>query len=456
MLDMPFVTGIPALLRDAIASGAADELIAVYADDAILDASLPGARTRSRGPAEIAARLRGIYPTPGRVLEWTLDAHADGAALWLERLGEDGSGVRQRQYVRWEDGRITGHWIYAAPPRHPEVVPQGSRDPAAPAALLDPLGRVSEQSVLDSTGWSGSRLESAVLEDGRRLVLKRIVPEGDWLARFTGDRGREGLLFAEGATARFPPNLDSAVRAAEFDGEAWWLAMDDVSEHLLGAAGPISRDQNRQILVAMAGVWQRFWGEPVDGACSFLYRQLATGPGVAEQERDGVDLLPKQLEAFWEAFGDAVDDDVGEAVISIAADPRRFVAAFERCGTTLIHGDLRDEQLGIDGERVIAIDWGLATIANPAYELSWDMMHTGWRIEASHNEIVEDFRAAAGELLEPAAIELGMISGLAQYGWVLGHSALIHPDPAEREWARSELGWWVPRVRTALERTGVA
>jgi hypothetical protein len=447
---------IPALLREAIAAGRFERLSEAYAEDALLDASVPGGRTRSRGSLEIAARLSALYPTPGRILDWTLDPQADGAALWLERLGEDGSGVRQRQYLRWVDGQITGHWIYAAPPRNPEISPQGSREPAAPASLLERFGRVSEQSVLDSTGWSGSRLESAVLANGRRLVLKRIVPGGDWLASSTGDRGREGLLFAEGVMGRFPPSLDSAIRAAEFDGEAWWLAMDDVGEYLFGVSGPITRAQNRQILAAMAGVWERFWGQPVEGACSFLDRQLCVGPGVSERERDGVDLLPKQLETFWELFGEAVHDDVAEAVLALAWDPGDFVAAFERCGTTLIHGDLRDEQLGIDGERVIAIDWGLATVANPAYELAWYMMHTGWRIEASHDEIVADFRSVVGERAEPPAIELGMIAGLAQYGWVLGHSALIHPDPAERTWARSELDWWVPRVRTALERTGVA
>ncbi len=53
----------------------------------------------------------------------------------------------------------------------------------------------------------------------------------------------------------------------------------------------------------------------------------------------------------------------------------------------------------------------------------------------------------------PEALDLGLTSGLVLYGWIFGHSALAHPDPAEREWAREELAWWVPRVRGALERT---
>ena len=134
--------------------------------------------------------------------------------------------------------------------------------------------------------------------------------------------------------------------------------MDDVSDALFGTAGPITREQSARVLEAMAGVWHEFWGERVEAAGGLLDRVIVCGPGMSEAERDGVDLLPKQLETTWETFAEAADADVGEAVLRIAREPAAFVAEFERCGTTLIHGDLRDEQLGIDGERVIAIDWG--------------------------------------------------------------------------------------------------
>jgi len=46
--------------------------------------------------------------------------------------------------------------------------------------------------------------------------------------------------------------------------------------------------------------------------------------------------------------------------------------------------------------------------------------------------------------------------GLLMYGWVFGHSAAYHPDPAEREWASEELAWWVPQARRGLEAIGDA
>ena len=81
----------------------------------------------------------------------------------------------------------------------------------------------------------------------------------------------------------------------------------------------------------------------------------------------------------------------------------------------------------------------------------WSICHNGWRIDATHDELVDDFRRARGEQDDPRAVELGVIAGLVMYGWVFGHSAAYHPDPAEREWARQELAWWVPRARRALE-----
>jgi aminoglycoside phosphotransferase (APT) family kinase protein len=174
-------------------------------------------------------------------------------------------------------------------------------------------------------------------------------------------------------------------------------------------------------------------------------------PATAERERDDVDILPKQLEVAWEGFAEAVDADVAEAVLALLAEPERLARALSEHGSTLIHGDLRDENIGLPDGRLVLLDWGLATLGHPAVELAWYMVHDVWRIEATHDEIVVDFRRAIGERDDPAALELGLISGLVMYGWIFGHSAVVHTDPAEREWAREELGWWVPRVRRALD-----
>jgi Ser/Thr protein kinase RdoA (MazF antagonist) len=209
------------------------------------------------------------------------------------------------------------------------------------------------------------------------------------------------------------------------------------------------------VLGAAAALHAAFAGETVDELCPLADRLVATcGLHVAEDERHGTDLLPKQCEAAWDAFAEAADADVGETVLSLVRDPAPLAAALEATGpVTLCHGDLRDDNLGLDGDRIVLLDWDLATHGTAAVELAWYLCHDAWRIDATRDEVVEDFLAAEDGAVEPGALDLGLVSGLVQYGWIFGHSALVHPDPAEREWAREELAWWVPRVRAALERT---
>ena len=59
----------------------------------------------------------------------------------------------------------------------------------------------------------------------------------------------------------------------------------------------------------------------------------------------------------------------------------------------------------------------------------WSICHNAWRIDATHDELVDDFRRARGERDDPRAVELGVIAGLVMYGWVFGHSAAYPPRP---------------------------
>ena len=437
-------------LRAALVSGNFETLGDLYADDALLDASLDGGRSRAAG-AELATELLASrFPGPGRLVEWSPRPHPAGIALWFERVSDDGEPVRQRHYLQLRDGRIERHWAYTAPPR--------TAAPGAPAnagvlldrRLVSDLGEVAEHEPVVSTGWSGNLLERLTLADGRRLIAKRIVPGTNWIDHHTKDQGREALLFTSGVLGRMPHAIDHAVLAAERDGDAWWVVMRDVSASLLSDGRRLSRDEHRRVLAAANAMWDEFWNEQVPHLCSLDDCFQLFSPAIAEAERDGLDLLPKQYEVFWEAFAEAVDSDVADAVLALVHDPAPLVTELDACGTTLIHADIRDEQIGLDGDRLILLDWGRASQGNPVVDFFWSICHNAWRIDATHDELVEDFRRARGERDDQRAVELGVIAGLVMYGWVFGHSAAFHPDPAERDWARRELAWWVPRARRAL------
>jgi hypothetical protein len=437
-------------LRNGLESGDFSALGERYADDAVLDLNVRGGRERVAGPAGIVNRLAALFAGPGELVEWTAAVHDAGVAVWLERVSEaDGAVLRQRQYLLVHGSRVTRHFAYAAPHRT-GVAGAGGR-PALDPALIAGLGDIAEHTVLASRGWSGNALERVVLADGRVLIAKRIVPGADWIGRGSADPGREGLLFTTGVFDRLPPDVDHAMVAAARDGDAWWLVMRDVSDDLLDDHSIVPREANQRLLAAANALWERFWGERIEILAPQALRLQIAAPSVGRRERHGVDLLPKQLEVMWEAFAEAVDPDVAAVVLALADDAAPLAAALDARGTTLLHGDIRDEQIGLAGRRLVLLDWGLATQGHPVVDYAWHLMHSAWRIAATRDELWEDFRAARGERDDPLAVELGMIAGLVMYGWILGHSAVIHPDPAERSWARTELDWWVPRARRALE-----
>jgi hypothetical protein len=379
------------LLRGALETGDVASLAAAHAEDGLLEVSVQGERSLARGGEAIAARLAGLWPGRGRLVEWAPAPGPGGCAVWSERVGEDGSATRQRQYLELRDGAIARHWVFGAPPR--SIAPQLAGVLAPP--LFERLG-VDRREPLVSTGWSGNRLERVHTVDGRTLIAKRIDPSTDWIGRNSRDRGREGLLYAEGLFERMS-GIDPAVIAAEPQAEgAWWVVMRDVSDRLLDANSPISREQNRLVMRAANSMWEEFWGEGHDFLCDLAARITLASPNVAERERDAIDLLPKQFEAAWEALAEAIEDDVVEPILALLDDPSPLVAELESRGSTLLHGDLRDEQIGFGDGMLIALDWGIATQGHPVVDLAWYMVHDLWRIEATHDEVVEDFRRARG------------------------------------------------------------
>lgn len=439
--------GVAPLLRTAVGTGDFTAFAERLSDDAVLDSSSERGRRRVRGREAIAAHLS--EPGRGEVVDWDAREWVSGAAISFEWRG-DNSVDRRRWYLRRSGDEVVALYSYAARPR---------TEPAAgaqiPPAVLEGLGSGARREPLAHGGNSGAALERVVLADGSQLIAKRVGPGADWLGRVTRDRGRTALLWEAGAFARMPASLDHGIEAVLADGDGWWVVMRDLSATFLGDERRLSRAESRRILDAAAAMHAAFAGEVPEGAAALADRLGMSSLRVAETERAGPDLLPKQLEAAWEAFADSVPEDVATEVLCAVRDPAPLAAALERAGPrTLLHGDLRDDNLGLADDRVVLLDWDLATAGTPTVEFAWYLCHDAWRIDASHDELEADFRAAESSQLNDDEIELGMLSGLVQYGWIFGHSGRVHPDPAEAAWARAELEWWIPRTRTALERSG--
>jgi aminoglycoside phosphotransferase (APT) family kinase protein len=439
------MTRLSTLLAQAIASGDWTPLRAHLAEDAVLRSSNERGRRAIRGADAVIEHL--AQAGPGELAAWDAREWPRGVAVTFEWHGSSGAD-RRRWYVRRDgDGRIIELWSAAARPQ------AAAELPVPPPDLLSHLG--GKVVPLSHGGNSGAALVRIERPDARSLILKRTTPGADWLARVTGDDARTARLFEAGAFAAMPPCIRHGVVAVHRDGDAAWIVMEDVGDVLLDAERRLTREESRRVLRAAAALHATFADRVPDGPASLAARLGMSSPAVARAERAGSDLLPKQFEHAFEAFAEIVPSAVADPVLAAVEDAGPLAAALLAAngGPTLIHGDLRDDNLGFDGETVVLIDWDLATAGTPTVEFAWFLAQDAWRIDATHDEIESDHRAAHPELPERER-ELGMISGLVQYGWLLAHSARVHPDPVETAWGNEELAWWVPRVGRALERTG--
>ena len=428
-------------------TGTFDALGELLSEEAVLDTSSERGRRRVRGRDAIIAHLSA--PGPGEVLDWQAGEWDPGVAITFEWRGAEGAN-RRRWYARRDGNEVSRSGATRRAPGSNRPLATGYRRRSWSSSDATP-----RSAPLAHGGNSGAALERVTLADGTRLVAKRVGPEGDWLGRVTRDRGRTALLWQADAFARMPSQLDHGIETVLADGDRWWVVMRDLSATFLGDERRLTRAESRQILGAAARLHATFAGDAPGGAATLSDRLGMTSPRVADAERAGSDLLPKQLEVAWEAFAEAVPEEIATEVVSAALDPAPLAESLEAAGPmTLLHGDLRDDNLGLTDDRIVLLDWDLATAGTPTVEFAWYLCHDAWRIEATHDELEADFRAAEGERLDPREAELGLASGLVQYGWILGHSMRIHPDPAEAAWARAELEWWVPRTRRALDRTG--
>jgi hypothetical protein len=314
-------------------------------------------------------------------------------------------------------------------------------------------GAVRREPLAAADGLSGSPLERVVLAGGGVVVVKHVRAGGDWIMRATHDGGRVAELWAAGILQRVPAAVDHAILAVESDGDGWAVVMRDVSAALLPGDARLSRAASRRVLEAAAALHSAFGDGPPPALCPLADRYGFLSPATARREAGGADQVPKLIARGWGRLPEVVPADVAEAVLAIAERPAPFAAALERFPATLVHGDLKLGNLGFLGERVVLLDWGTQTgWAPPTVEVAWYLAVNASRIDATREQVLDDFRAAEGERHDEDALRLALLGGLVQLGWDKALHASGHPDPAIRAREAADLAWWTARARDALER----
>jgi len=310
-------------------------------------------------------------------------------------------------------------------------------------------GRIVERRlIMDHDGESGAVLERAVLDDGRAVVLKTFDPVSDLSFVVAGRVLPVDVeLWQSGILDLSPPGLGHAVLGAWQEDGRWVLAMRDLSGSLLSYESRLSRDQYRTLIAAADAMHTARRGVAVDGLWPVEARVALFSPRVMAPYARDANPLPGWCLEGWQAWAEVAPAGVRQLVDRIHADPRILTGPLLQLGpSTLLHGDYWTPNLAFEDGRVIAIDWGLATIGPPVLEFVSFLVGCATQVDATHEELLDDLRDILGPDHE-ALLRIGLVFGVVEMGWNLAWQITRHPSPQ----ATTEFDWWVQAALAASE-----
>lgn len=318
---------------------------------------------------------------------------------------------------------------------------------------------VASRRPLDDTveAYSSAILERVALRDGRRVIFKTLPAEGDWLTRVSGGTDRARRLWESGLLDRMSAVVDhTVIGVCEIDGHDV-VVMRDVTPDLVPPRGPVSRLDSQRLLAGLAAFHEAGRREPVQELCPIGARYGMFAPALLRAD-PGPNAHPSTAWILpgWDLFAESADPDVLAAVDAVHEDPHLVGRPLSELETTVVHGDVKLNNLGFGSSGLVAIDWGdLTGFGPPEVDVAWFAVMNAHRIGGSPSDVFDDYEAAAGRALDQDALDHACIGSLAQMGFRMAGLAVIAERPEERAASAAELDWWTDRVRTALDRTGL-
>ena len=310
------------------------------------------------------------------------------------------------------------------------------------AALLDAHGLDGAvETTFAHTGFSGATLTRLVRSDGVSFVLKRMSIERDWIMRATDDLACREAAFADASI-----NLGDAVRTpaigAAHDGDGYALLMRDITTDLL-PAGVISATQLDAVIAGMAVLHARPAPAGVPW-CDLTRRLTLLTPTTARVAESYDAPVARDVVEGWRLFDMHATPRTRALIHDLFEDPSPLTRALAQTPAAFLHGDLKFDNIGIDGAgRLWLIDWALTLVAPPALELGWFLAINSRRLPVSLDEVLRRYHDAAAMAPELRAHHdaLTVLCGMLLRGW---RKAL---DAATGD--GDELGWWCERVEAA-------
>jgi aminoglycoside phosphotransferase (APT) family kinase protein len=316
--------------------------------------------------------------------------------------------------------------------------------PLLPDLLAEHGLTQADEQPLEHAGFSGATITRLVRDGGASFVLKRMSIERDWIMRATEDVACREAAFAS-ARLNLGKRITTPAIGVAQDGAEFALLMHDITSHLL-PQGLVTADQLDAIIAGMAELHR-------------VPAALGGMPWCGLRER--LMLLTPKTARIAEAYGAPVAGDIAEGwrlferhasararaiISSLMDDPRPLIAALVGLPSRFLHGDLKFDNIGLDGEgRMWLIDWAMTLVAPAAVELGWFLAINSRRLPdgVSLDDVMAAYVDASGISGEERARHdaLTAVCGLLLRGW----RKALDAEAGEPE----ELRWWCERVEAA-------
>lgn len=313
---------------------------------------------------------------------------------------------------------------------------------------------------------SGSHLQRIEINKGKgpQLILKQISLEDNWLMRATDDdHCRSVTMWEHGLLDLMPPEIDHATIACARDNDNWAILLRDVSDKLLPYSR-FSHTDHEFMLEAMAALHAKFFELPLlknqeMGLSDLCHVYQMFSPHTGEQEVRGSDEVPKRILEGWDMLKSTVSPDVAEIILNLLDSPAPLCDALRRYPQTLVHGDWRHANLGLERDgrsQLILLDWQLAAVAPPVVDLSRGIATNSTLLPFSKEDTISFYKQRLALQLgerfsetwwEPQ-LALGLLGGFLQDGWAIVLKATHwHVGENARGHWKADLTWWMEKVR---------
>jgi len=351
----------------------------------------------------------------------------------------------------------------------------------SPPEALEPLGDLLRRHGLagkpeepfPNDGWSGASLSLLRRGGGDRFVLKRDSLARDWIARATAD----GPILREAWFAAHGPRLASPLRApylgAGVDGDEFGILMPDLTSVLFDWDAPISVEELDHVLGGLASLHAYPWttsGEvdggmwcPLDKRVTLICRASLEKPGPAGE------AVASRILPGWDAFDRQAPRAGRDLIDALGEQPQPLLDALSELPSTLIHGDLKLANVGVERDGTIdLVDWQMVSVAPVAVELGWFLVSNVASLPLAPAEILDRYESKFARAIsdneddhgwvesDPTAswdqqVDAAILVGLILRGWRKGADAEAGITLASGVSAAEDLAWWCGR---ALEAAG--